>query len=51
MNILVLGARVIGTALARELVSLFLAARFSDEERHRRRLAKIKAIETRYFTA
>ena len=47
MNVLVLGARVIGSALARELVDSFLAARFSHEERHRRRLEKIKALEQR----
>ena len=48
MNILVLGARVIGIELARELVDTFVAARFSGEERHRRRLAKINALEKRY---
>jgi ribose 5-phosphate isomerase B len=45
MNVLVLGARVIGVELARELVRAFLGARFSQEERHRRRLGKIKALE------
>ena len=45
MNILVLGSRVIGTELARELVRAFLEARFTHEERHRRRLAKIAALE------
>jgi RpiB/LacA/LacB family sugar-phosphate isomerase len=45
MNILVLGARVIGTELARELVRTFLGARFTHEERHERRLGKIKALE------
>jgi ribose 5-phosphate isomerase B len=45
MNILVLGARVIGVELARELVRVFLDARFSHEQRHERRLAKIKALE------
>jgi RpiB/LacA/LacB family sugar-phosphate isomerase len=48
MNILVLGARVIGEELARELVRAFLAAGFTAEERHVRRLAKIRALETRY---
>jgi ribose 5-phosphate isomerase B len=48
MNVLVLGARVVGSALAGELVRGFLAARFSNEERHRRRLEKVKAIESRY---
>ena len=46
MNVLVLGARVIGAALARELVRAFLAARFSGEERHVRRLAKVAALES-----
>lgn len=45
MNVLVLGARVIGVELARELVKHFLAAKFTGEERHRRRLAKIQALE------
>jgi ribose 5-phosphate isomerase B len=45
MNVLVLGARVIGTALAEELVQVFLGARFTHEERHERRLAKIRALE------
>jgi RpiB/LacA/LacB family sugar-phosphate isomerase len=45
MNILVLGGRVIGEALAHELVAAFVAAKQSHEERHLRRLAKIDAIE------
>jgi ribose 5-phosphate isomerase B len=45
MNILVLGARVIGIELARELVRAFLGARFTHERRHERRLGKIKALE------
>jgi ribose 5-phosphate isomerase B len=48
MNLLVLGARVIGVELARELVDSFLAARFTDEERHRRRLEKVNALERRF---
>jgi RpiB/LacA/LacB family sugar-phosphate isomerase len=48
MNVLVLGARVIGIALAHELVSNFLAAEFSSEDRHRRRVQKIKDMERRY---
>jgi RpiB/LacA/LacB family sugar-phosphate isomerase len=48
MNVLVLGARVIGVALARELVDAFLLARFNGEERHRRRVAKIKDLEKKY---
>ena len=45
INVLCLGARVIGEELARELVMAFLSARFTGEERHVRRLAKIKAME------
>jgi ribose 5-phosphate isomerase B len=45
MNVLCLGARVVGSALARELVDAFLAARFTEEPRHVRRLAKIAAFE------
>jgi ribose 5-phosphate isomerase B len=45
MNILCLGARVIGPALAVELVISFLGARFSKAERHRRRLEKISSLE------
>ena len=47
MNVLVMGARVIGPALADELVRAFLRARFSGEERHLRRLAKVLALEQR----
>ena len=49
MNVLVLGARVIGSGLARELARAFLSAQFSGEERHRRRLAKITALERGYI--
>jgi ribose 5-phosphate isomerase B len=45
MNVLVLGGRIIGTAVAEELVQAFLAARFSGEERHQRRLNKVLALE------
>ena len=48
MNVLVLGARIIGSELARELVRNFLAAKFTHEERHVRRLGKINALEQRY---
>lgn len=48
MNILCLGSRVIGPALARTLADAFLAATFSGEERHMNRIAKIDAIESRY---
>ena len=46
MNVLCMGARVIGEELAREVVASFLGAAFSGEERHVRRVAKIKAIES-----
>lgn len=49
MNVLVLGSRVIGTELAKELVRVNLEARFSGEARHARRLGKVKAIEARYL--
>jgi len=45
MNVLALGARVIGPALAVELVNTFLRAEFSGADRHRRRLAKIESFE------
>ena len=45
MNVLVLGARIVGTELAWELVRSYLGASFSGEERHRRRLAKVQALE------
>jgi ribose 5-phosphate isomerase B len=48
MNVLVLGARVIGIEMAFELVRAFAAARFSGEERHVRRLAKVVALEKQY---
>ena len=49
MNVLVLGSRVIGGELAKDLVRDFLRATFSGEERHVRRLQKVKAIEGRYL--
>src|SRR6516164_2623165 len=45
MNVLVLGSRIIGVKLAEDLVRAFLGANFTNEERHERRLAKIKAME------
>src|SRR5579859_6432235 len=45
MNVLVLGSRVIGAKLAEDLVKAFLSASFTNEERHKRRLAKVAAIE------
>jgi RpiB/LacA/LacB family sugar-phosphate isomerase len=47
INVLCLGARVIGEELAKELITAFLSAKFTGEERHRRRLAKIEEIEKR----
>ncbi|HZP57497.1 MAG TPA: ribose 5-phosphate isomerase B [Dehalococcoidia bacterium] len=48
MNVLALGARVIGPEVAVELVRAFAAAEFSGEERHVRRLRKVLAIEEQY---
>lgn len=48
MNVLVLGARVIGVEMAKELVRAFLKAQFTGEERHVRRLGKVQALETKY---
>lgn len=45
MNVLVLGARVVGTELAKELVTAFLRAEFTGEERHLHRLEKVNALE------
>ncbi|MGI8413686.1 MAG: RpiB/LacA/LacB family sugar-phosphate isomerase [Solirubrobacteraceae bacterium] len=45
VNILCLGGRVIGVEVAVEIVTAFLAAQLSDEERHRRRRAKVEEIE------
>ena len=49
MNVLCLGSRVIGRSLACEIVTAFLSARFSGEERHRRRLNKVLDIERRFM--
>ncbi len=51
MNVLVLGARVIGVALAEELVSAYCRGVFTNEERHVRRLNKVRAIESQYSKA
>jgi ribose 5-phosphate isomerase B len=48
VNVMCVGSRVVGAALARMLVETFLAASFSAEDRHLRRLAKIDAIEARF---
>lgn len=49
MNVLVLGARIIGPLLAQECAEAFLGARFSNEERHVRRLNKVKGFENNEF--
>jgi ribose 5-phosphate isomerase B len=48
VNVLCLGARVIGPALAADVIRAFLGASFTGEERHVRRLAKIQAIEDEF---
>ena len=50
MNVLVMGGRVIGESVALELVRAFLGAKYTSEQRHQRRLDKVKAIEKRYST-
>ena len=49
MNVLVLGSRIIGPMLAQDAVEAFLNAKFSNEERHVRRLNKVKGIEQNEF--
>jgi len=46
MNVLCLGDRIVGVELARELVRAFVSARFSGEERHKRRLDKVLEMES-----
>ncbi len=46
-TVLCLGARVVGAGLAKEIVAAWLGEPFSGEERHRRRLAKVSALEAR----
>jgi RpiB/LacA/LacB family sugar-phosphate isomerase len=48
MNVLVMGARVIGQSLANDIVDVYLDAQFTCEERHLRRLEKIRKLETRF---
>jgi RpiB/LacA/LacB family sugar-phosphate isomerase len=48
MNVLVIGSRIVAIELAKDLVGRYLEARFSGEERHVRRLAKVKAIEAKF---
>ena len=47
MNVLCLGSRIVGDEVARELVAVFASAVFTGEERHKRRLEKVKAVENR----
>ena len=47
MNVLCIGARIVGIELAKDLVTAFLGARFTGEERHLRRLEKVGIIERR----
>ena len=49
MNVICLGERVIGAELAKEIVMTFLSARFSGEDRFRRRLEKVKQIEKEFM--
>jgi ribose 5-phosphate isomerase B len=49
MNVLCLGARIIGPEVAREIVQAFLTARFTGEERHVRRLGKVAQIEGQFL--
>jgi ribose 5-phosphate isomerase B len=48
MNVLCLGSRVVGPALALEVATAFLSATFSGEDRHQRRLNKVNDIERRF---
>src|SRR6266852_1892985 len=48
VNVLVLGSRVIGVALAHDLITAFLGGKFTGEERHVPRLAKVKALEAKF---
>jgi ribose 5-phosphate isomerase B len=48
VNVMCLGARVVGPELAVDLVRIYVAARFSGAERHRRRLAKVAAFEAEF---
>jgi ribose 5-phosphate isomerase B len=49
MNVLCLGARVIGSNLAEEIVTVFLSACFSNATRHKKRLKKVQEIENKFF--
>ena len=49
MNVLCLGARIIGQEVAREIVQTFIAAKFSGDARHQRRLAKVQHLESQFL--
>lgn len=49
MNVLCMGARIIGIELAKEITNAFISASFSDEERHERRLSKVLSFEDANF--
>lgn len=49
INVLCLGARVIGTELAKDIVKVWLSASFSGAERHKRRLSKVEKIEKEFL--
>ena len=51
MNVVVMGSRVIGPELANDVVRSYLGAKFSGEERHVRRLERVKNLERRFMTA
>jgi ribose 5-phosphate isomerase B len=51
MNVLCLGGRIIGREPAREIVTAFVQAAFSEEDRHQRRLAKVLQIEAEFLNA
>jgi len=51
MNVLCLGERVVGPALAKEIVRAFVDARFSGEDKHARRLGKVIGVEKRFLRA
>jgi ribose 5-phosphate isomerase B len=51
MNVLCLGARIIGPELAAEIIRAFLGARFSQEQRHQRRVRKIVQFEAQNDSA
>ena len=48
MNVLSIGARILGEELAKEVVAAFVSAEFSGAERHRRRLGKVLEMEARW---